>query len=255
MRVDEGYDLVLYVVDARQGLHFEQVFRGARRAGIAGPGVELEHVAFGTVNGTDGKPFKTREGGVLRLQDLIALVTGAARERLSEAEIAQDYPEAERKQIARTIGLGALKFGDLANHRTSNYVFDLERFTSFEGKTGPYLQYGGVRMKSIVRKASQRELSAGAIVAPVVAQERALMLRLLRLPEVVARSLEHRAPNHLAEYAYDVATDFNRFYEACHILSEEDPVRQASWLGLVQLTLRLLDELLALLGIEIPNRM
>ncbi len=255
MRVDEGYDLVLYVVDARQGLHFEQVFRGARRAGIAGPGVELEHVAFGTVNGTDGKPFKTREGGVLRLQDLIALVTGAARERLSEAEIAQEYPEAERKQIARTIGLGALKFGDLANHRTSNYVFDLERFTSFEGKTGPYLQYGGVRMKSILRNASQRELSAGEIVAPVVARERALMLRLLRLPEVVARSLEHRAPNHLAEYAYDVATDFNRFYEACHILSEEDPVRQASWLGLVQLTLRLLDELLDLLGIEIPNRM
>jgi arginyl-tRNA synthetase len=254
-RMDDGFNVVLYVVDARQGLHFEQVFRAARRGGVVPPGVVLEHIAFGTVNGPDGKPFKTREGGVLRLQDLIAMVTDAARKRLDEAEIAQDYPEEERSQIARQVGLGALKFGDLSNHRTSNYVFDLDRFTSFEGKTGPYVQYGAVRIKSILRKAAERELSAGPIVPPSAPQERDLMLRLARLPEVLQRTADLRAPNTMAEYAYEVVTDFNRFYEVCHILREPDPVRQASWLGLVDLTLRVLILLLDLLGIDVPERM
>lgn len=254
-RMDDGFNVVLYVVDARQGLHFEQVFRAARRGGVVPPDVVLEHIAFGTVNGPDGKPFKTREGGVLRLQDLIAMVTDAARKRLDEAEIAQDYPEEERSQIARQVGLGALKFGDLSNHRTSNYVFDLDRFTSFEGKTGPYVQYGAVRIKSILRKAAERQLSAGPIVPPAAPQERDLMLQLARLPEVLQRTADLRAPNTMAEYAYEVVTDFNRFYEVCHILREPDPVRQASWLGLVDLTLRVLNLLLDLLGIDVPERM
>ena len=254
-RMEEGYDLVLYVVDARQGLHFEQVFRAARVAGMVPDGVGLEHTYFGTVNGPDGKPFKTREGGVLRLSDLMDLGTEAARARLDDAEIAQDYPVEERDLIARRVGLGALKFGDLSNHRTSNYVFDLDRFTSFEGKTGPYLQYGAVRIQSILRRAAERELQPGQILAPTVVQERDLMLRLVRLPEVIARAVDLRAPNTITEYAYEVATDFNRFYEACHILSEADPARQASWLALVDLTLRILRVLLDLLGIEIPERM
>ncbi len=254
-RMDDGFNVVLYVVDARQGLHFEQVFRAARRGGVVPPGVVLEHIAFGTVNGPDGKPFKTREGGVLRLQDLIAMVTDAARKRLDEAEIAQDYPEEERSQIARQVGLGALKFGDLSNHRTSNYVFDLDRFTSFEGKTGPYVQYGAVRIKSILRKAAERQLAAGPMVPPSAPQERDLMLQLARLPEVLQRTADLRAPNTMAEYAYEVVTGFNRFYEVCHILREPDPVRQASWLGLVDLTLRVLILLLDLLGIDVPERM
>lgn len=254
-RVEEGYDLMLYVVDARQGLHFEQVFRVARMADVASDEIGMEHIAFGTVNGPDGKPFKTRAGGVLRLADLMDIVTGAARERLDEAAIAQDYPQEERERIARQVGLGALKFGDLANHRTSNYSFDLERFTSFEGKTGPYLQYGAVRMKSILRRAMDLGLEPGPIVAPTVAQERDLMLRLLRLPEVIDRAVDVRAPNVVAEYAFEVATDFNRFYEACHILREEDSHRQASWLAVVDLTLRTLTLLLDILGIEIPDRM
>jgi arginyl-tRNA synthetase len=254
-RVEEGYDLVLYVVDARQGLHFEQVFRAARRSGIAPETVGLEHIEFGTVNGPDGKPFKTREGGVLRLSDLMQIVTDAARRRLEEASIAQDYPDDERDEIARQVGLGALKFGDLANHRTSNYVFDLDRFTSFEGKTGPYLQYGAVRIQSILRRAAEVGLSPGSIIAPTVAQERDLILRLLRLPEVVDRAVEVRAPNVITEYAYEVATDFSRFYEACHILREQDPARQASWLALVDLTLRVMRLLLDTLGIEVPERM
>jgi arginyl-tRNA synthetase len=254
-RVEEGYDLMLYVVDARQGLHFEQVFRTARLAGIAPESVGLEHTAFGTVNGPDGTPFKTREGGVLRLADLMKIVTDAARARLDDAEIAQDYPDDERDRIARQVGLGALKFGDLSNHRTSNYIFDLDRFTSFEGKTGPYLQYGAVRIKSILRRAQEAGLTPGPIVAPTVDQERGLILRLLLLPEVIERAVDVRAPNVLTEYAYEVATDFNRFYEACHILREEDPIRQASWLSLVDLTLRVLTLLLDTLGIEVPERM
>ncbi|MEA3501381.1 MAG: arginine--tRNA ligase, partial [Actinomycetota bacterium] len=254
-RVEEGYDLVLYVVDARQGLHFEQVFRAARLAGIAPERVGMEHTAFGTVNGPDGTPFKTREGGVLRLADLMKIVTDAARARLDEAAIAQDYPADERDRIARQVGLGALKFGDLSNHRTSNYVFDLDRFISFEGKTGPYLQYGAVRIKSILRRAREAGLTPGPIVAPTVVQERGLILRLLLLPEVVERAVDVRAPNVLTEYAYEVATDFNRFYEACHILREGDPIRQASWLSLVNLTLRVLTLLLDTLGIEVPERM
>ena len=256
MRVhDMDTDLALYVVDARQSLHFQQVFRAARKMGILEPPVEAEHLGFGTVNDNHGKPFKTREGGVLRLGDLITLVADAARQRLDDAHIAENYPEQEREVIARQVGLAALKFGDLSNHRTSNYIFDLERFSAFEGKTGPYLQYSAVRIKSILRRAADRGLEAGAIIAPTVAQERGLMLRLVRLPEVIQRAVDLRAPNVLAEYTYDVATDFSRFYEHCHILSEEDPERQASWLGLVSLTLAVLTQLLDLLGIEIPERM
>ena len=256
MRVrDMDMDLALYVVDARQSLHFEQVFRAARKMGILGTTTDAEHLGFGTVNDSHGKPFKTREGGVLRLGDLMSLVTDAARQRLDDANIAEDYPEQERAEIARQVGLAALKFGDLSNHRTSNYIFDLERFSAFEGKTGPYLQYSAVRIKSILRRAAGQGLEAGEIMAATVPQERGLMLRLVRLPEVIQRAVDLRAPNVLAEYTYDVATDFSRFYEHCHILSEEDPVRQASWLGLVSLTLTVLTLLLDLLGIEIPERM
>ncbi|MCH8899805.1 MAG: arginine--tRNA ligase [Acidobacteria bacterium] len=254
-RAEDGYDLVLYVVDARQGLHFDQVFRAARRASVVADDMGLEHIAFGTVNGPDGKPFKTREGGILRLADLIEIVTDAAGRRLDEAEIAREYPAAERDEIATMVGLGALKFGDLSNHRTSNYLFDIDRFTSFEGKTGPYLQYGSVRMQSILRRTAELGLEPGPIVPPTVSAERDLMLRLLRLPEAIDRAVDVRAPNVLAEYAYEVATDFNRFYEACHILSEKDAARQASWLALVDLALRVLGVLLHTLGIEAPERM
>ncbi|HVR77077.1 MAG TPA: arginine--tRNA ligase [Acidimicrobiia bacterium] len=256
MRVEElQADLVLYVVDRRQADHFLQVFRAARKAGIAGPEIRLEHIWFGTMNGPDGKPFKTREGGVVRLGDVIEMLTDAARRRLDEAHLAEDYPEEERVRIASMVGVAALKFGDLVNNRTSDYILDLERFSSFEGKTGPYLQYAAVRIKSILRRAAQQGLEAGDPIPPTVPAERDLMLELLRVPEVVDRAITFRAPNHIAEYAYAVAGQFNRFYDECHILSETDPDRQQSWLHLAGWTLATLERLLDLLGIEVPDRM
>lgn len=250
-----GADLILYVVDARQSDHFEQVFRAARLTGIAPEGVGLEHIRFGTMNGPDGKPFKTREGGVVRLRDLLDMVTTAAEKRLEEASMAREYPEEERTRIATQVGLAALKFADLQTHRTSNFTFDLDRFTSFEGKTGPYLQYAAVRIRSILRNAEAAGIRPGEVLAPAVAQERELMLELTRLPEVVERAVELRAPNQVAEYAYGLSSVFNRFYDACHILSEPDPGRQGSWLTLAGATLDALVLLLDLLGIEVPERM
>ena len=255
MRVGELHaDLILYVVDARQAYHFEQVFRAARRTGAAGEAV-MEHIRFGTMNARDGTPFKTRAGGVLRLRDLIGMVTEAAAARLEESDLAAGYSEAERSKIAGQVGIAALKFGDMINNRTSNYVFDLVRFTSLEGKTGPYLQMAAVRMGSILEKAAHQGLGTGPTAPPEVGVERQLMLRMLQLPEVIERAVELRAPNHLAEFAYEVASDFSRFYETCHVLTEPDPGRRASWLGLVRTTRRTLELLLNLLGVEVPDRM
>jgi len=255
-RVDElGANLILYVVDKRQSDHFTVVFRAARKAGIAPDEVVMEHDWFGTMNGPDGKPFKTRAGGVVRLGDVIQMLTDAARQRLDEAHLAEDYPDEERARIASMVGVGALKFADLINNRTSDYVLDLERFSSFEGKTGPYLQYAAVRIKSILRRAAEQGLVAGILTAPSVGAERELMLELLRLPEVVDRAITLRAPNHVAEFAYEVAGRFNRFYDTCHILSETDAERRGSWLSLAGWALSALELLLDLLGIEVPDRM
>ena len=246
-------DLMLYVVDQRQHLHFEQVFRAARKAGLNGK-AQLEHIGFGTMNGPDGKPFKTRAGGVMKLQDLLAMARDQALSRLAEAGLAADYPEAERQEIARMVGLAAVKFADLSNHRLSNYVFDLERFTQFEGRTGPYVQYAAVRVQSLLRKAAAEGAVPGAILPPGDL-ERDMVLALAQLPEAVAAAYDRRAPNELCDYAYGLAQAFSRFYGGCHILSEGDRARQASWLGLSQLTLRTLATVLTLLGIELPERM
>lgn len=256
MRVEDlGADLILYVVDRRQSDHFTQLFRAARRAGILPETVEAEHIEFGTMNAPDGKPFRTREGGVVKLGDVIEMVRTAARARIDEANLATDYPEGERDRIAHQVGVATLKFGDLINNRSSDYVFDLDRFSSFEGKTGPYLQYAAVRIKSILRKADERGLRRGEIIEPSVDAERNLILELLLLPEVVERATQLRAPNHIAEYAYSLAGRFNRFYDTSHILSEGEAARQESWLEVSRWTLDALQTLLGLLGIEVPERM
>lgn len=256
MRVQElEPDAILYVVDARQSLHFEQVFRTARKSGIVPEEIALEHLPFGTMNGPDGKPFKTREGGVMSLNSLIEMVRERALSRLEEVNAAQDYDAAEREEIARLVGLAALKFADLINHRAKDYVFDLERFSSFEGRTGPYLLYTAVRTKSILRRAAEQGLQAGQILPPASAEERELMLKLAEFPDVATHAYETRAPNHLAEYVYNLAITFNRFYREHHILSEEDAAQQASWLALSHFSLDLIELVLSLLGIEAPDRM
>lgn len=255
MRMEElDREEVLYVVDARQALHFEQVFRVGRKAGLVPPDTILEHIKFGTMNGPDGKPFQTRKGGVVKLRDLINMVAQAGLERLAESKVVE-YSEQEQTEIARLVGLAALKFGELSNHRQSDYLFDLERFTSLIGKTGPYLQYAVVRTQSILREAKEAGWLPGDLIEPSVEAERRLMLELLRTPDVIDRAWSTRAPNHIAEFAYELAQQFNRFYEECHILREADLTRKTSWLSLVELTGRTLTLLLELLGIEVPERM
>lgn len=256
-RVEElGADMIFYVVDVRQSLHFQQVFRAARRTGIApADSVVLEHLPNGTINGPDGKPFKTRAGGVPTLAEVMDMVVEKARERLEELGAAASYDEAERERIAELVGMAALKFGDLVNHRSTDYVFDLDRFTSFEGRTGPYLLYAAVRIKSILRRAAEKGVEPGAILPPAGPEERELMVKLVQLPDVIAFAVQTRAPNHIADYVYNLAILFNRFYREYHILSEPDPSRQQSWLALSAYTLAQLELGLELLGIEVPERM
>ena len=251
-RVREGNpDLILYVVDHRQHGHFEQVFRAAALAGLNGKAM-LEHVGYGTMNGLDGKPFKTRAGGVMKLFDLIAMATGEAETRLAEQGLGVDYSAGERAEIARKVGIATIKFADLSNHRTTDYIFDLERFSKFEGKTGPYLQYAAVRIRSILRKAEDVALAAPRIHSP---QERELVLLLLGLGAAMQAAEEKRAPNILCDYAFTLAQSFSRFYGEHHILSESDTGLRAARLGLCSLTLAVLTKTLGLLGIEVPERM
>jgi arginyl-tRNA synthetase len=252
-RVENGATEAVYVVDLRQSLHFEQVFRAARKGGIAPQGMVLDHTGFGTVNGLDGKPMKTRDGNLPRLANLVTDVVARATERMDERGLAKDYPDDERQRIAWMVGVSALKFGDLSNHRSSNYIFDLDRFTSFEGKTGPYLLYASVRIGSILRNAGEEQIGPVQVVAGET--DRALLLHLALFPEIVRRTITLRAPNHLAEYAYELSQVFNRFYEECHILSESDPTLRSSWLGVAELTRQTLVTSLELLGIDVPERM
>lgn len=246
-------DLILYVVDERQAEHFEQVFRAAYLAGYA-PEKSLEHLGFGTMNGADGKPFKTRAGGVLKLRDLIDTATDKARERLHEAKLGDDLPTEEFEDIARKVAVAALKFADLSNNRTTSYVFDLDRFMSFEGKTGPYLLYQAVRVKSLLRKAAEQ----GVEIAPIVieeAAERDLALTLDAFDAATADAYDKRAPNLIAEHAYRLAQSFSKFYAACPILVAPDAATKGSRLALAAATLHQLETALRLLGIETPERM
>lgn len=252
-RQDQDFDLVLYCVDQRQADHFEQVFRAAYKAGYAVPG-QLEHAANGTMNGSDGKPFKTRAGGVLKLHDLITQAKDKARERLKEAELGADLPEAEFEDIAHKVAVAALKFADLSNSRTTSYVFDLDRFMSFEGKTGPYLLYQAVRIKSLLRKAADQGATPGPIVIAEPA-ERDLALTLDAFAAAVAEAYDKRGPHVVAEHAYRLAQSFSKFYAACPVLVAPDPAIVGSRLALAQAALHQLETALGLLGIDTPERM
>ena len=246
-------DLMIYVVDQRQADHFEQVFRAAYLAGYAPQGT-LEHIGFGTMNGPDGKPFKTREGGVLKLHGLIEMTRAKARDRLHEAGLGSELSPGDFEATAHKVAVAALKFADLSNFRGTSYVFDLDRFTSFEGKTGPYLLYQAVRIKSLLRRAAEAGAAAGTIVVAEPA-ERELALALDAFDQATAEASDKRAPNALAEHAYRLSQSFSKFYAACPVLSAESKAVRASRLGLVTATLKQLQTTLDLLGIETPEVM
>ncbi len=244
--------LVIYCVDQRQADHFEIVFRAAYQAGYAQDG-QLEHIGFGTMNGTDGKPFKTREGGVLKLNDLIEMTRSKARERLTEAGLGENMAPAEFEDIAGKVAVAALKFADLQNFRGTSYVFDLDRFTSFEGKTGPYLLYQAVRVKSLLRRAAAEGFGQGVIIISEPA-ERDLVLTLDAFDSALTEAYEKKAPHALAEHAYRLSQAFSKFYAACPMLSAEPAIR-SSRLTLAATTLSQLELTLDLLGISVPERM
>ncbi len=245
--------LILYCVDQRQADHFEQVFRAAYLAGYAVPG-GLEHIGFGTMNGPDGKPFKTREGGVLKLHDLIEMAREKARERLREAGLGTEFEPEEFEDVAHKVAVAALKFADLSNYRGTSYIFDLDRFTAFEGKTGPYLLYQAVRIKSVLRRAQGEGVTESKVRVAEPA-ERELVLMLDAFDAATAEAYDKKAPNFIADHAFKLAQAFSKFYAACPIMSAENDALRGSRLRLARTTLEQLELALDLLGIETPERM
>ena len=254
MRLQERADRILYVVDARQEMHFKQVFAAIQQSSLGAQGVELEHVKFGTINGADGRPFKTRSGDTVKLRDVVDMAIEAARARLAEGELLTDADEETREAVAREVAVAAIKFGDLSNHRSSDYILNLDDFCAFEGKTGPYLLYAAVRVKSILSKASERGIERGPIKLSGGA-DRALALELTKLPSVLEMVHQKKTPHLLCEHLFQLSQSFSSFYQQCNIVREEDPALQAGWLSLVSLCLQTLELGLSLLGIEVPERM
>ncbi|WHN66670.1 arginine--tRNA ligase [Cysteiniphilum sp. QT6929] len=241
---------IIYVVDKRQSLHFKQVFAAAKKSSIA-PETELVHIGFGTLNGKDGKPFKTRSGGVMRLSTLI----DEAKSRASLRE-QEGLTEAEKADIIEKVALATVKFADLANVYTSDYIFDLDKFSQYEGKTGPYLLYSAVRIKSILRKLGRNLENVSTDIAKASNDaERNLQLKLTELPQVLQKTYDKCEPHHLCEYAYQVAVQFNKFYAESPIANEENHALKEARIALCQLTLKQLVFVLGLLGIEVPERM
>ena len=243
-------DKVLYVTDKRQNLHFEQVFRAARKSGIVPENVELEHVGFGTMNGSDGKPFKTRDGGVLRLEQLIADMTDFVRAKVVENKIVEDD---EVETTTAKIAMAALKYGDLSNQPTKDYNFDMERFAAFEGNTGPYILYTIVRVKSILAKYGPWEELP--IQEPANPFAKDLMIAITKLAPTLENALNSSAPNLICAYIYELAGAVNKFYHETRILGEEDKALQAGYIALIGLAKRVLEQCIDLLAFSAPEKM
>ncbi len=244
----------IYVVDKRQEMHFTQVFRTAKLAGLVDDSVEFNFLGFGTMNGKDGKPFKTREGGVMRLENLIGDINSAVYDKILES---REVSEEEALATSKVIGLAALKYGDLSNQATKDYVFDIDRFISFEGDTGPYILYTIVRIKSIIEKyiKSGKEVDISKLTSPDSDAAKGLMLCLANFREVIDNTFIELAPHKLCKYIYELSNAFNRFYHDTKILSEEDENKQASYVALISITKDILCQSIELLGFEAPDRM
>ncbi|PKM57510.1 MAG: arginine--tRNA ligase, partial [Firmicutes bacterium HGW-Firmicutes-3] len=223
-------DYILYVVDSRQANHFIQVFRCASDHGIAPKKTSLEHIGFGTMNGKDGRPFKTRDGGILKLADFIDSIEANAKEKINDKE------GVDIASTARIVGLATLKYADLSNYRMKDYVFDLDKFSSFEGKTGPYILYTYVRINNIMNKLKEELFQPNTIIAPSSEVERQLMLKIDNLEIALTLAAKDRAPNIICEYVYDLATLANGFYHTHHIINEKDLAKRGSWMKVLQIT-------------------
>ena len=260
MRVqDYNPDAIIYLTDQRQSMHFVQVFRCARKTGLVGPNVELTHIGFGTMNGKDGKPFKTRDGGVMRLEYLLDEINEEMLKKITENQKEKenlDISEEEAKKTAKIVALAAIKYGDLSNQASKDYCFDIERFTSFEGNTGPYILYTIVRIKSILKKyTAKNPLPDAPILGAHSVSEKNLMLVLSRFNAMMENAYEEKAPHKICAYIYELANAFNGFYHETKILSEEDPQVQASYIGLLVLTKNILETCIDVLGFSAPDRM
>ena len=249
-------DKIIYITDKRQELHFTQVFRAARKAGLIGPDTELIHIGFGTMNGKDGRPFKTREGGVMRLETLISDIDA---EMLSKISTNPDIPADEAEKTSRQVALAALKYGDLSNQASKDYIFDIEKFTSFEGDTGPYILYTIVRMRSILQRYAEEPgakdpalLTAGE---PAGAVEKKLMMDIAGFNAMMEGAFTDCAPHRICAYIYQLSNDFNSFYHSTRILTEEDRKQKESWIALLHLTERVLSCCINVLGFSAPARM
>ena len=247
-------DKYIYLADKRQELHFTQVFRTAKKAGIVKPDADMTFVGFGTMNGKDGKPFKTRSGGVMRLEHLIADIDEAVYNKISEGQRMSDE---EAKATSVTVGLAALKYGDLSNQASKDYVFDIERFSSFEGNTGPYILYTVVRIKSILNKyiSNGNEVIKDAVLKAEEKSEKNLELSLIKFADMIDSAYKENAPHKICQYMYEVSDAFNGFYHNTNILAEENKEKQAGYIALINLTKDILLECLSLLAIDCPERM
>ncbi|TAH69832.1 MAG: arginine--tRNA ligase [Anaerolineaceae bacterium] len=249
-------DHIIYITDKRQELHFEIIFRCAKKTKLVKENTKLQFIGFGTMNGKDGKPFKTRDGGVLRLEYLIKLVTDEVYRKIMEN---RSMEEDEAREVASRVGLAALKYGDLSNQASKDYVFDLERFTSFEGNTGPYILYTIVRIKSILEKFKDtgKTINKGMDILPASSQvERDLMLQITRFSDMVHSAYEEQAPHRICQYIYDLADKFSSFYHDTKVISEDNSEdRQASLILMITLVEEILLTAINLLGFEAPERM
>lgn len=261
MRMQDYHpDSIIYLADQRQSMHFIQVFRCARKTGIVDGSVELKHIGFGTMNGKDGKPFKTRDGGVMRLEYLLDEINEEMLKKITENQKEKenlDISDEEAKKTAKMVALAAVKYGDLSNQASKDYVFDIERFTSFEGNTGPYILYTIVRIKSILSKyqAAGKTLPDTALLAAHSASEKNLMLVLSRFNGMMENAFEELAPHKICAYVYELANAFNGFYHENKILAQEDEQIQQSYIGLLMLTKSVLEACIDVLGFSAPDRM
>lgn len=253
---EEDYrpDRVIYVVDKRQEMHFTQVFRAAKKTGIVRPETQLKFLGFGTMNGKDGKPFKTREGGVMRLENLIAEISEEMYKKMTENRMVD---EEEAGNTSKIIGISAIKYGDLSNQAAKDYVFDVDRFTSFEGNTGPYILYTIVRIKSILNKYQESggNLEGLRCMEACADSEKALMLEACKYNGVMETAFAEAAPHKICAYIYDLANAFNRFYHEIKILAEEDKERQKSYIALLVIIRNILEACIDALGFDAPERM